>query len=59
MTRIIHITECSHCPHVEDAARIEGHWVYFCGPMDARKCPPTGTPDWCPLEAIEDAGGAK
>lgn len=53
-TRIIRITECSHCPKAID----EGHPNVICG-IEVRWCPPTGTPDWCPLEAIEDAGGAR
>lgn len=59
-TRIIRITECSECPHVNDVTHVDGHWVCFCWRMDARKCPSTGTPDWCPLETLsESAGGAR
>lgn len=58
-TRVIRITECSQCPHIDDMAHVDGLWVCFCGLMDSRRCPPTGTPAWCPLEAIKDAGGAR
>jgi len=55
MTRIIKITECAGCPHVDGTKNYCNAW----DDMLARVCPPTGTPDWCPLEAIEDAGGGR
>lgn len=60
-TRVIRITECSQCPFrfVHNYERIYG-FEYGCQLHSTPPlCPPTGTPDWCPLEAIEDAGGVK
>lgn len=53
-TRVIRITECSQCPHVDGTKNYCNAW----DDMFARACPPTGTPDWCPLETLEQ-GGAK
>ncbi len=52
-TRIIRVTECAQCPHVSDTAYVGGIWKSFCGLCDERQCPPTGTPDLCPLERLE------
>lgn len=59
MKRIVKITGCHECPYVDDVVFAKDDIVFFCGRMNSRMCPPTGTPDWCPLEAIEDAGGAR
>lgn len=46
MTRIIRITECAKC-----------RWCMGelgCLAANNREpCPPTGIPDWCPLEMLE------
>lgn len=55
-TRIIRIAECSQCPSFYRNSRGIGICMKPDLPVE---CPPTGTPDWCPLEAIEDAGGAR
>lgn len=56
-TRIIKITECHQCHH--QLVYCEHVGAYLCTRSHLRRCPPTGTPAWCPLEAIEDAGGAR
>ncbi len=61
MTRIIRITECSQCPfHHLYHYSSQGGFEYGCElHASPPLCPPIGTPAWCPLEAIEDAGGAR
>lgn len=50
-TRLIRITECAVCPHhYQDSL---GFFCHF-GDGQAPMCPPTGTPDWCPLEKLEE-----
>lgn len=56
MTRIIRITECRQCPYALISHMQTNTWL--CTRKLLEHCPPTGTPDWCPLEAIEDVGGA-
>lgn len=51
MTRIIKITECADCPKVWQSYRL-------CG-VNKKPCPPAGTPDWCPLEVLEEKGGGE
>ena len=58
-TRIIRITECAQCPkHYRNSKG-----ALFCFAIDdqAPLCPPTGTPDWCPLEVLvaERDGGSR
>lgn len=64
MTRIIRITECAQCPHASkithaQTGKLQAWWCQsvMCrtGPVAPGEpiCPPTGTPDWCPLEVLE------
>lgn len=52
-TRIIKITECVDCPKVWQSYRL-------CG-VEKKRCPPTGTPEWCPLGRLEEErdGGSR
>lgn len=57
-TRIIRITECYQCPH--SRASTVRPQVFFCAHgLKLSECPPTGIPDWCPLEKLEERGGEK
>lgn len=61
MTRI---TECRQCQHAERAMRYQSKKLAFRYCTVALNktgiprglepiCPPKGTPDWCPLEALQ------
>jgi hypothetical protein len=52
-TRIIRITECRQCPH-HMAGVNECALVGYGATGHELECPPTGTPDWCPLEPASD-----
>ena len=56
-TRIIRITECRQCPHsyINSARKL----YCFYGEDQAPLCPPTGTPEWCPLERLEEQSCVK
>lgn len=51
-TRIIRITACAQCPHALPFIVDEGD--FFECERTCGECPPTGTPDWCPLEKLEE-----
>lgn len=51
MTRIIRITECHQCPYFETSVTGEPFCMVEAGGKPTR---PTGTPDWCPLEMLEE-----
>lgn len=58
-TRIIRITECHQCPFRFRANYTPRGFVYKCELVTHTLpcppiCPPTGTPDWCPLEMLEE-----
>lgn len=58
MTRVIYITECCQCPFARPSSvRFD---VFFCvqPSVSLVECPPTGTPEWCPLEILEPRGSA-
>ena len=65
-TRIIRITTCAQCPHAQrvNKRRLSALAFQYCqavlsSPGEPRGkepiCPPTGTPDWCPLEKLEES----
>lgn len=57
-TRIIRITECAQCPFRFVYDYTPRGFVHECNLVTRilpcpPGCPPTGTPDWCPLEVLE------
>lgn len=48
-TRIIRITACAQCPSYYRNQQ----GFRYCIKTELAPCPPTGTPDWCPLEVLE------
>lgn len=53
-TRIIRITTCAECPFRYRYHYDKNGFQYSCELHVVEPlCPPTGIPDWCPLEKLE------